>query len=198
MSDNQRRHGAIFDVLENRLGKEPSNEFRAWGLVFVAENPTGGFLVWKAAEESARLNDIERAARKLREALGGLPEHLKSVMLKAVDDSDKMCPYPVYAADVIADALAPAITSARQNLNLGTEPGRTNWRNVGFVDQAIFFWNETFSVSGQLAPTRGMDETSNFGRYLIELFEAAELEGNPRSAFDALVRETQRSRLETR
>jgi hypothetical protein len=63
------------------------------------------------------------------------------------------------------------------------------------VDQAIFFWNETFSVSGQLAPTRGMDETSNFGRYLIELFEAAELEGNPRSAFDALVRETQRSRL---
>ncbi len=59
---------------------------------------------------------------------------------------------------------------------------RVNVEGVNIVDRARLLWERKL---GSPAPARGLNVATAFGKYLFDLFEACECEGDPRSAFHA-------------
>jgi hypothetical protein len=60
--------------------------------------------------------------------------------------------------------------------------GRINFRGIQLVNSARDVWRLS---TGKDAPSRALNPASRFGKFLCDLFEAFEIEGDPRAAFRA-------------
>lgn len=60
--------------------------------------------------------------------------------------------------------------------------GRINFRGIQLVDSARNVWRLS---TGNEAPSKALNPASRFGNFLCDLFEAFEIEGDPRAAFRA-------------
>ena len=65
-------------------------------------------------------------------------------------------------------------------------PSKINLRAIGLVSASRFIWE---LAQDKAAPTKDLNTASRFGSFLADVFETCRVDGDPRSAFRAWVRE---------
>lgn len=90
------------------------------------------------------------------------------------------------ALDETIPIIREAIKSAKRHVEqspharIGTQ--RINLKGIQLVDCARDLW---CLATGKSAPSRSLNPASRFGKFLTDLFEVFEIEGDPRAAFRA-------------
>lgn len=85
-------------------------------------------------------------------------------------------------APIIREAIRSTKRHIRQSTDARIGTKRINFKGIQLVESARLVWLEQ---SGKPAPINSLNLASKFGMFLCDLFEALEVEGDPRSAFRA-------------
>lgn len=93
------------------------------------------------------------------------------------------------ALQTLEDNIQPirdAIQSTKRHIEKSSRArkgtGRINFKGIQLVNSARDVWRLS---TGNEAPSKALNPASRFGKFLCDLFEAFEIEGDPRAAFRA-------------
>ena len=93
------------------------------------------------------------------------------------------------ALQALEDNIQPirdAIQSTKRHIEKSSRArkgtGRINFKGIQLVNSARDVWRLS---TGNEAPSKALNPASRFGKFLCDLFEAFEIEGDPRAAFRA-------------
>lgn len=90
------------------------------------------------------------------------------------------------ALDENIQPIRDAIQSTKRHIEKSSRTrkgtGRINFKGIQLVNSARDVWRLS---TGNEAPSKALNPASRFGKFLCDLFEAFEIEGDPRAAFRA-------------
>lgn len=182
-------------ILSNKLRERfPSAQVDYDSLAWGIRNAVGHEqLKWKHNDVNREIENIERVLRELKkisELSHLVATHLKSDAMKRSDEFhghiDRGEISPIQAAHIaptLHNVLGPSLKAAKNVLPIGYE-GKADLAAVGVVDACRSVWR---ACTGDEAP-KSLNEASEFGKFVADIFEAVGVERNPRSTMDAWAR----------
>lgn len=139
---------------------------------FFQEMPTGALM--KVDEEETQ-PDVPSGGQKETHSYQQTRGLNTSALLQIVDNGDEI-------RAVIKRTIAAIETSPRTR----SAPSKINLRGIGLVDASRWIWE---LATDKAAPTKDLNTASKFGNFLADVFETCRVDGDPRSAFRAWVRD---------
>jgi hypothetical protein len=154
----------------------------------------------RRSAELERLQKVGRAAREFAKAWGSLHWDVKATIINSSVGfgAERRDPDIPFGADFIEwrpsdwrafwdvvpelDKLIDrALSNAKECIDAAPEAGRRNMRAVNVIDDLRKIWTERKKIPAPM----NIAEAGPFADFLIDVFEALGLEGNPRAAMDS-------------
>lgn len=175
---------AIFDLKRDLEGLE--NLERALTALIAALQPEA---MTQAASDALGFRMIWGPhADELRKRSGEPIETFDPDMLSYPERVGKKAAYSLSALEQSATTIRAAVLATKREINTSTRArkgtGRINFRGIQLVNSARDVWRLS---TAKEAPARSLNPASRFGKFLCDLFDAFEIEGDPRAAFRAWV-----------
>lgn len=189
-------YNRLFDILETQYGRDAVNrlvaamltELRRWerepSLGHVRLWAQGLLTILHSTEEMYHFGkkdtkNLKRFSKAAEEAINALHQ-LSPWAEQAVSTAMRQLGDDYEAPSSIVLRIVNAARQAELMMDKGPVQGRVNWKAVSIVGEARRCWGDLYGVA---APERALNEATPFGDFLYAIFEALELDANPKAAF---------------
>lgn len=178
----------VADVVRRHLGLDGEAACRVADSICklgIGDDP----FLYDAHRDAANLERIARAVHELSAALDvdamtqAAQDTLSRALVIGRNSSAAAALHEIAEhADSIRRGVWAAHDEIRRDNTLRKGVSRMNLRGVQMVAVARDEWER---FTGEPAPARALNLSAPFGKFLSDLFDAAEIEGDPRAAFRA-------------
>jgi len=182
----------VEDVVQRHLGLDGEAAYRVADSICklgIGDDP----FLYDAKRDAENLERIARALLELAAALDvdamtqAAQDTLSRALLVGQGRPAAAALHEIAAhADAIRRGVRAAHDEIRRSEHARKALSRVNLRGVQMVAVARDEWER---FTGRPAPLRALNVWAPFGKFLCDLFEAAEIEGDPRAAFRAWARQ---------
>ncbi len=160
-----------------QLGLQPSSgHTRLWAKHLMVSCGSSPQMYHFGAKDRKNLGRISKAAEEAVIALHQLSPWAAQALSTAMRQDGNGHEIPSTVFRHIADAAVQAEAMTAK----GPVQGRVNWEAVSIVGEARRCWHD---LSGDKPPQRALNEATPFGEFLYAIFQALELDANPKAAF---------------